>query len=249
MPTPVPASLGLHQLPVQRVQPAYEQVAEQLRQLILRGDIAPGERLPVEGVMCEMFGVSRSTVREALRALAARDLVRTTRGTTGGTFVARIEASKVSDYLETSLGMLSAGRAVSMAEILETRALIEVPAAGLAAERRTEEQAQLLHDLVAADDATPPAQRAGSQGFANRRSFHGAVVDASGNLLLRVVSDPVFRVLQSKFLRPGVPDSFWAEVDDEHREVADRVAARDRQGAEEAMRAHLLRLRHLYTDE
>ena len=73
-------------LRVNRVQPAYQQVADQLRDRILDGSVAAGDRLPTEVELSEIFGVSRSTVREALRVLASRGLIRTTRGTTGGTF-------------------------------------------------------------------------------------------------------------------------------------------------------------------
>jgi DNA-binding GntR family transcriptional regulator len=96
------------ELGVSRVRPAYQQVADQLRDRILDGSLTSGDRLPTEIELSEIFGVSRSTIREALRVLASKDLIRTTRGTTGGTFVARVQFDQVSDYLEMSLGLMSA---------------------------------------------------------------------------------------------------------------------------------------------
>ena len=69
--------------PVQRVRKAYEQVHEQLRDLIMKGDLARGQRLPNEATLAREFGVSRGTVREALRVLAAENLIRTRRAPAG----------------------------------------------------------------------------------------------------------------------------------------------------------------------
>jgi len=229
---------------VNKVMPAYEQVAEQLRQLILKGELAPGDRLPVEGDLCAIFGVSRSTIREALRALAARDLVHTVRGTTGGTFVSKTDVSKVSQYLETSIGLMSGAEAITVAEILEARELLEVPAARLACSRATPEQIEALREAL---DREVASMGRGSK-FREHRNFHGIVVEAAGNVLLQIMNDPVFKVLQAKFLRPDVPQDFWHEVDADHASILDRIAAGDAAGAGQAMQEHLARLRVLYQD-
>ena len=135
-------------LRVNRVQPAYQQVADQLRDRILDGSLSTGDRLPTEVELSEIFGVSRSTVREALRLLASRGLIRTTRGTTGGTFVARVEFGQVSDYLEVSLGLMSGAADITIAHLLEAREAFEVPAAGLAALRHEERHIAELRESV-----------------------------------------------------------------------------------------------------
>ena len=66
--------------PIHRVKKAYEQVHDQLRDLIVRGELPRGQRLPNEAVLASQFGVSRGTVREALRVLAAQNLIRTAKG-------------------------------------------------------------------------------------------------------------------------------------------------------------------------
>lgn len=124
-------------LTVGRLRPAYEQVAAQISDLILQGALAPGERLPAESELAATFGVSRGTVREALRALASRNLVHAVRGANGGTFVGRSDPAALSEYLQTGVGLLS-GTAIKVKELLEARQHLEVPAARLAAERRPE---------------------------------------------------------------------------------------------------------------
>lgn len=228
-------------LPVQRVRPAYQQVADQLREFVTRGQLAPGDRLPSEHELAAVFGVSRSTVREALRVLTSGGLLVTVRGTAGGTFVARVEPRQVSDYLEASLGLMS-GDGISVGEILEARELLEVPAAGLAAARRTPEQLRLLEAVLEREDRD--RTRGGT--FREHRHFHEVVLAAADNRLLDLMTDPVFRVLQGRFLRDDLTEDSWREIDKDHRRVADRIAGGDVTGAENAMREHLRRLRAVY---
>lgn len=229
-------------LHLQKVRPAYEQVAEQLRQQILDGRLRAGDRLPSETELLTLFGVSRSTLREALRALAARDLVHTERGVTGGTFVSRVEASKVSSYLETSLGLMSGNDAISVQEILEARETLEVPAARLAAARATPEQIEALR--VAGDRET--VRQFETHRFEEHKTFHTLLVEASGNRLLALMNEPNFRVLGTRFRRSDVAESFWRDVDRDHVEICEHVAAGRGDEAAESMRRHLERLRDLY---
>src|SRR6478735_5117351 len=80
---------------------AYQALAADLRDRIVSGEFQPGDRLPIEPDLCVRYGVSRSTVREALRLLASQNLIRTVRGTTGGSFVAHPDPDHISAYLET----------------------------------------------------------------------------------------------------------------------------------------------------
>lgn len=228
-------------LPVERLLPAYRQVADQLRSLMVAGQLAPGDRLPSESELSDMFGVSRSTVREALRVLSSRDLVVTRRGSTGGSFVARVQPSSVADYLEASIGMMS-GHQLSVEEILEARELLEVPAAGLAAERRTERQ---VHDLQAALDREVESRERGVL-FTEHRHFHVVVLAAAQNGLLGLMTEPMFRVLQGRLTRPGLAEDVWRGVDSDHSGIADCIVAGDVAGAQAAMSAHLRRLRDIY---
>src|SRR3990170_4530039 len=84
---------------LRRVRKSYEQVADQLRELIVSGRLAQGERLPTETLLSAEVGVSRATGREALRLLAAQGLIRTAKGAGGGRFVTMPTACHISDSL------------------------------------------------------------------------------------------------------------------------------------------------------
>ncbi|WP_190814472.1 FadR/GntR family transcriptional regulator [Saccharopolyspora pogona] len=230
-------------LSLSRIRPAYQQVTDQLLQRILSGSLAAGDRLPSEAELASAFGVSRSTIREALRALASRDVIRTTRGTTGGTFVARVQLDQVSEYLETSIGLLS-GTDVSVADMLEARELLEVPAARLAAHRRNRQHLAALREAI--DREIMSRGRGGE--FREHRNFHGLVVKATGNGLLAVMTEPVFRVLQARFLDPDVPHEFWGQVDHDHEAILRAIDDGDGDAAARAMSEHLVRLRQAYRD-
>ncbi|MDF1704696.1 MAG: FadR/GntR family transcriptional regulator [Aeromicrobium sp.] len=235
---------GSDGLSVSRVRPAYQQVADQLLDRILDGSLAAGDRLPSETELSAIFGVSRSTVREALRVLTSRDLVETARGTTGGTFVRRVELGQVSDYLETSLGLMSGTDDVTVAHMLEAREILEVPAARLAAERREAYHLEAMREAVEREKIS----RGRGMRFKEHRNFHGVVLQSSSNALLEIVTEPVFRVLQTKFLDPDVEPRFWDDVDHDHEEILEAIADRDPERAAEAMREHLVRLRGTYRD-
>jgi GntR family transcriptional regulator, transcriptional repressor for pyruvate dehydrogenase complex len=228
-------------LQVKRVQPAYQQVADQLRDRILDGSVSPGDRLPTAVELSDIFGVSRSTVREALRVLASRGLIRTTRGTTGGTFVTRVELDQVSDYLETSLGLMSGAAELSVAQLLEARQAFEVPAAGLAALRREDHHLDSLHQAVEREKRSR-ATRARSR---EHRTFHSVVLEATGNPLIGLMTEPLFRVLTAR-RGSEMPDSYWQQVDRDHLEITERITEQDHDGAVDAMRRHLETVRRDY---
>jgi GntR family transcriptional regulator, transcriptional repressor for pyruvate dehydrogenase complex len=233
-------------LGVRRIEPAYRQVAEQLRALVLRGDLGAGERLPNETELSAMFGVSRSTVREALRVLSSQNLITTSRGVGGGSFVARPAPEHISDYLETSLGLLSGSEdadAISLGELLEARELLEVPAARLAAKRRTDGQLDLLRACLEAERQVVEAEE---PEYEEHRHFHQLVIDAASNGLVSIVTRPVFNVVQRRFRREAAPKRFWTDVVEAHERILERIEEGDEEGAAVEMFSHLERLRATY---
>lgn len=221
--------------------PAYQELAEVLRAQILSGELKPGDRLPVEPDLSAQHGVSRSTVREALRVLSSQHLVTTTRGVVGGSFVAYPQPEQISGYLETGLSMMTLFHGVSVDRLLEVRDMMEVPAAGLAALRHEEGQLEELRETLFDPRTLPPDAT-----FARNRGFHEVLLRMTGNPLLEVVAQPVFRVLDGGFRRNAAPRRFWSEVGADHRAIVEAVAARDEQAARAAMHEHLVRLRPTY---
>jgi DNA-binding FadR family transcriptional regulator len=227
---------------VQRVRKAYEQVADQLRDLILAGSITPGQRLPNEAALSVQFGVSRATVREALRVLATQNLIRTTKGATGGSFVILPTADHISDFLSSNISLLSQTETVSLDEFLELREFLEVPAARLAARRQTPE---LVERLAAAIPAAPRDMGTQEQ-FIYNKDFHSQVVLASGNTLLSISAQPIFSVMQTNLSRSHLGRRFHDQVNHDHRAIADAIAAGDEDRAAEEMERHLRFLRPTY---
>jgi GntR family transcriptional regulator, transcriptional repressor for pyruvate dehydrogenase complex len=228
-------------LSVQRVRPAYEQVASQLRDLIIRGEIGSGDRLPVESELPALFGVSRSTIREALRVLSSQNLITTRRGVRGGTFVVKPERDDVRDFLETSLGLMTVDDALTIDELIEVRELLEVPGASLAATRRTKLQVETLQAMV---NGTDPSSS--PKVFEETSRFHEYVFECAGNGLLEMMLGPIFKVLDTRIDRNAASPKFWKEVAEDHREIAAAIEAGDAAAAGECMMSHLEHLRAGY---
>lgn len=238
-PVQPPAQVPLR---VHRVKPAYQQVADELRRQILTGALQPGQRLPSEADLAQLFGVGRGTVREALRLLVSRQLVQTTRGVQGGSFVSVPDPAQLIDDLGGALGVLVMTPKLSVTDLLEARLLLEPTAARLAAERGA------TADVAAVQDAARAAHDAGDpSGFTSHIEFHTAVLLASGNAMLALMLQPISDVLEIRLERSRARDPhLWERVDECHLAIADAIARRDGQGAQEAMAGHLEDLQPLY---
>ena len=214
--------------------PAYQLLADELRDEITSGRLQPGERLPPEPELCVRSGVSRSTVREALRLLASQHLIVTTRGVTGGSFVAHPDAEQLSEALSTGLTLLSNSAEVGMADLLELRLALEVPAAGLAAQRRTD--ANLIEMRGAMFD--PDLDELDTM-LAAHAAFHAAIASATGNPLFELVTRPLYHVTYGEEIVENLPGDYWARIDTDHRELLSCVKAGDADAAMAVGRRHL----------
>ena len=228
--------------PVVRVRKAYEQVYDQLRDLIIRGELPRGERLPGEIVLARQFGVSRGTVREALRALEAHNLIRTAKGASGGSFVTLPTVDHVSEFLEANISLLSEANDVTLEEFLETRRLLEVFAARQCALRRDDDDLARLRETILEN----PDELGTEQRYVYNQQFHTAVLDAAGNTLLRIAAQPIFSVLQTNLSRETMSPRFPARVNDDHRSILEAIEAGDGDAAAEEMRKHLAYLSRTY---
>lgn len=234
--------LGVAAAPrVRRVRKAYEQVYDQLRDLILRGELAPGDRLPGEIVLARQFGVSRGTVREALRALAAHHLIRTAKGASGGTFVTLPTVDHISSFLHANIGLLSEANDVTLEEFLEARRLLEIFAARQSAVRRAESDLKRLRQTVVTSSGLAVDEQ-----FHYHKEFHSALLDAAGNTLLRIAAQPVFSILQTNLSREALSARFAARVDRDHRAILAAIERRDDHAAAAEMDSHLRYLSRTY---
>lgn len=161
-----------------------DQIAAAIRESILSGALAVDERLPNETELAEQFGVSRPTVREALKRLAAKNLIRSRRGASGGNFVSLPSEDQVRSDLATTATLLVSHQVFSLAEVAESRRLLETTCARLAADRRSDEHLAALHAAI---------DRQGRPDLSDEEfcdadvAFHRVIVDAAGNPVLDYV--------------------------------------------------------------
>jgi GntR family transcriptional regulator, transcriptional repressor for pyruvate dehydrogenase complex len=214
--------------------PAYQALADELRAEITSGRLQPGERLPPEPELCVRTGVSRSTVREALRLLSSQHLIVTTRGVTGGSFVAHPDAEQLSEALCTGLALLTNVAGVGATDLLELRRVLEIPAAALAATRRTD---QHLCEIRAAlfdpdlDDFDVMLHA--------HSDFHSAVAKATGNPLFELVTRPLYHVTYGEEVTGSLPGGYWERIDTDHRRLLECLKTRDVEGATRISTRHL----------
>jgi DNA-binding FadR family transcriptional regulator len=220
----------------------YEQVAAELRARVVEGTLQPGTRLPNEEVLAREFGVSRATLREALRSLAAQSLIRTAKGARGGSYVTLPSPDGVAGFVHSSLALMASADDVTLDELLEVRELLEVPAARLAATRRTEEELERLREAIPDD----PLKLEIDQQFVFNQGFHHVVLGGCGNTLLSIAAQPIFRVLQRNLARSKLGARFHRALNDQHRTIAAAIEAGDADTAGGEMYAHLEFLRPYY---
>jgi DNA-binding FadR family transcriptional regulator len=224
-------------LPIGKVKPAYVQVSEQLRDLILSGWLQEGERLPSEDALAGQFGASRSTVREALRLLSSERLVTTVRGVNGGTFVTPPTMAGVGDYLQSSLGILLRAEAVTTADMVEVRELLEPRAAGSLARAGEPVSIAGLESLVAETAAASADDNHAQQELSLR--FHLHVAEGCGNTMLQLLIPPIFLAARARHRPGGQPAKFWERVAMDHQRIVAAIKAGDAELAEREMRQHV----------
>lgn len=157
------------------------QIAQAIRDAIVSGELIVDERLPSESELADQFQVSRPTVREALKRLAAQSLIRTQRGATGGAFVNRISFEDAYSQQITTSTLLLSMNAVRFDTACEARYALERACAPLSAKRRTPDQLATMRAEIFRQ--TQPGLT--DEAFcASDVAFHRALVDGAGNPVL-----------------------------------------------------------------
>lgn len=221
-----------------------EQVADAVLTRIQQERLQPGDRLGREQALAQEFGVSRPTMREAIRLLSSGGLLRAAKGPGGGIFVERTIAEGLSHLLSDGLGSMLDVDAVSLDELMHVRIAVEIPIVRVAAERIDDAQIAELEAAIASIEAGPHDERQVREGD---RRFHQTIAQASDNLMLQAIVGWVFDVLQPRLYFAIPPPTVEDVVVRQHRAILDALAARDVAAAEQAMRAHLDHLRDLTT--
>ncbi|WP_417307966.1 FadR/GntR family transcriptional regulator [Devosia sp.] len=219
-------------------------VAETLREQLMRGELSAGEKLPTEQRLTEIFGVSRTVVREAIATLAADGLVVPRQG--AGVFVA--------DHPLPSFGAMAgelARRVSNALNMLEVRLAMEVEGAALAAERRNPTQEAEMHEAyLEFDRLLREGKQTGPADFA----FHRAIAQATGNPFYVELLDAMGRRAipgDVGSIYPGDPAreaEMLATVHREHLDVLTAIGDGDPDRARSTMRLHLVNSQERYRE-
>ena len=207
------------------VRNAFEVTVERLAQSIRLGVLVDGDKLPPERELADKFGVSRVTLREAMKGLRDAGLVESRRGRGGGTFVVAPSIS----------GRLTFGELPAIDDALDLRRVVEPGAAALAASRTlTAADRATLHRCLRAASSCPPAARR----LADSR-LHMAIAAASGSAsVTAVVADAQLR-LDSLLRAIPVIAANIAHSDRQHDEIVDAILAGQPDRARVAMEEHV----------
>lgn len=216
-----------------KVSRASEDLVRQVKQAIRSGTLRPGDALPSERELTERLGVSRVTIRDALRTLEATGLLDIRVGARGGAFVTAPDPDHIGEGLANMLALSSA----TPEDITEARMLLELGAIPLVSDRRTDE------DLAALEEICTRAERAVKSGAYDVRystEFHVRLVHCAHNDAIGMIIDSFSgQLLMSLMRAKSVAPHMGEEGIQEHRELVEAIRKQDPDVARELMSQHL----------
>lgn len=227
---------------VSRERSLSDKVTEQITEAIVSRQVRPGERLPSERELGARFNVSRTVIREAVRSLVARGLVRVTSGR-------GVEVSEVgSGNVTASMKLLVRGYELDYEKVSEVRSAVEVQTAGLAARRAQPEDLERLRQLCEGHQSSldkGDTDAASEFDF----QFHRELTRASGNELLLAmldsISDVLLEVRHQAMVQPHVSEDGLKA----HRRILKAVTSGDPKAARDAMARHLADAERIWRGE
>jgi GntR family transcriptional repressor for pyruvate dehydrogenase complex len=209
-----------------------DRVVDEIENLIVNGQLAPGMKLPPERELVDQLGVSRTVVREAVHILVAKGLLDPRQGV--GTIVRQVTRDQVFESLDLLLRTSPEG--VTFEHLYQIRSILEVEIAGLAADQATADDIENLRRIVAEMESalTTPKLLASTD-----IDFHRALAQITRNPLLVVFVDLIRDLMQeySELINPHIDPRQYVLPD--HLRITERIAAKDVAGARQAMRDHL----------
>lgn len=215
--------------PIKR-EPLATEIARRLVEFLLAGGVEPGDRMPSERALAEAFGVGRSAMREALKALTLIGLLEVRHG--DGTYLKKADSALLPQVIEWGL-LLGERRTM---DLVEARQKIETVIAGLAAERRTAEDVEDLRRLLARMEAMDRDHA----GFVDADvAFHLKLAEAAGNTALREILSSVQALLRAWIARVVAANESTAVSYLDHVPIFGAVERGDAAAAAAAMEAHM----------
>jgi GntR family transcriptional regulator, transcriptional repressor for pyruvate dehydrogenase complex len=209
----------------------YEQIVQQIEESIQRGDLKVGSQLPAERELAQSFGVSRTAVREAVKALREKGLVEAYAGR--GTFITNNSSNGIRQSLDR---MVKSGQAEGFGFLVEVREILEPEIASLAAARAQDADLTMMREAVREMDAAKLDPDAYIEADLD---FHLALAEAAANPLILSLIDSIVAILREQ--RMGIFSVHGGAERGQyhHKRILEAIENRDSGGAREAMKAHL----------
>lgn len=209
----------------------YEQILQQVEQAIVKQQLKPGDQLPPERDMAQRFGVSRTAVREAVKALREKGLVEAYTGR--GTFVTNGRSQVIRHSLDL---MLKINQQEGLLHLAELRSILEPEIAALAASRIDEQLLVTMQEACAVMDRNLHDREAYIEADLD---FHLALAEAAGNPLVLALIDSIVGLLREQRSRIFDVEGGPERGQYHHRRILKAIENRDAEAARKAMRAHL----------
>jgi GntR family transcriptional repressor for pyruvate dehydrogenase complex len=213
----------------------YEQIVQQIEESILKGELSEGSQLPAERDLAKQFGVSRTAVREAIKALQEKGLVDAFPGR--GTFVTNGTSNSMRRSLDR---IIKSGEPDGLAYLVEVREILEPEIAALAAVRATDQDLAAMQESL---DVMESARQDSDAFIEADLDFHLALAEAAANPIVLSLIDSIVGLLREQRLRifriPGGPECGQHH----HMRILEAIQRHDPQEARAAMQAHLSQVR------
>lgn len=216
----------------------YEKIVDQIQNLFMEGKLRPGDKLPPERELAEMFGVSRTAVRDAVNTLREKGLVQVVSGK--GTFITDITVNS-SELVRDSLGLIvKADLDTGLAELVRVRAIMEPEIAAIAAEMATAADIQVMEQAVAQMDTILAETELDVERFVEADlKFHLALAAATHITLVSVLLRPVVDLFREQLMAMGPIAGAQERGQYHHHRILEAVQQRDPAAARQAMIAHI----------
>jgi GntR family transcriptional repressor for pyruvate dehydrogenase complex len=213
----------------------YEQIVQQVEESIHKGAMKPGDQLPPERELAQQFGVSRTAVREAVKALREKGLVEAYPGR--GTFITDGTSYSMRQSLDR---MLRVGQAEGSGFLAEVREILEPEIAGMAATRADAEDLVSMREQIRTMDE---ARKDPDAFIEADLDFHLTLAEAAANPIILSLIDSIVGLLREQrmsiFQVEGGPERGQYH----HKKILEAIEHKDPAGAREAMKAHLRQVR------
>ncbi len=213
----------------------YERIVSQIEERIVTGELKTGDQLPPEPELARQFGVSRTAVREAIKALREKQLVEVRAGR--GTFI----TNSTPGAMRHSLGLLMKfGGPDGSANLVEVREILEPEIAALAATRITDDYIAAMQEAInTMDTALEDADRFVEADL----DFHLALAEATQNPLIPLLMDSIIDLLREERKRTGLVEGGLERGQLHHKKILKAVMRRDPKAARQSMQEHLEQVR------